>query len=212
MQTEYQTKDGRGFTVRPIALPEDRDAVLRLDTSVVSRERFRIDMRGTGLTDNGFGIDVEHEPLPAPLQKTFPLDGELGDEQFWQERFVAERIPDTGTGSGSVIGFLALRYERWNRRMVIWHLYVDREARGQGVGRALLAAAEHSARSAKCWCLWLEVTNVNVPAIRFYEALGFEVAGFDRSLYDPDGEAGSETALYLTRAVGTRTGTRETPR
>ncbi|MEZ4650626.1 MAG: N-acetyltransferase [Candidatus Eisenbacteria bacterium] len=201
MHTEHQTKDGRGFRVRSIALPEDREAVLRLDTSMVTSERFRIDMDGARLSDGRLGVLVAPEPLPAPLQKTFPLGGELGDEHFWQERFVAE----FGNGDGPVgpvAGFLALRHERWNRRMVIWHLYVDREARGLGVGGALLDAAERSARSAKCWCLWLEVTNVNVPAIRFYESQGFAFVGFDRSLYDPEGEAGTETALYMTRDVG----------
>ena len=45
--------------------------------------------------------------------------------------------------------------------------------RGQGVGQALLAAAEAHARARGCCKLTLEVLTGNAPALRSYERFGF---------------------------------------
>lgn len=47
------------------------------------------------------------------------------------------------------------------------------EARRQGVGRTLVAAVEDWGRSRGCGELKAETQNVNVPACRLYEKLGF---------------------------------------
>ena len=49
--------------------------------------------------------------------------------------------------------------------------------------------------------LWLEVTNHNLPAIRFYQRVGFELCGVDTSLYDPEGDASGECALFFFRPI-----------
>ena len=54
------------------------------------------------------------------------------------------------------------------------------EFRSQGIGRALLAAAEHRARARGCAKLTLEVLEANQGARRLYESVGFrdfELAG-----------------------------------
>jgi putative acetyltransferase len=57
------------------------------------------------------------------------------------------------------------------------------EARGQGGGRALLAAAQQHARSVGAHKISLEVWTDNVPAIGLYAAAGFEVEGLRRDHY-----------------------------
>ncbi|MCI0394418.1 MAG: GNAT family N-acetyltransferase [Chloroflexi bacterium] len=49
-------------------------------------------------------------------------------------------------------------------------------AEGQGIGTALLAAAQEAARAAGCWRLWLITTNDNLAALRFYQRRGFTLA------------------------------------
>jgi ribosomal protein S18 acetylase RimI-like enzyme len=51
----------------------------------------------------------------------------------------------------------------------------------------------------------LETQATNVPAIRFYMALGFAVVGLDLSLYGNDDAARGEVALFMARAVEART-------
>jgi GNAT superfamily N-acetyltransferase len=57
-------------------------------------------------------------------------------------------------------------------------LVVDADVRGRGVGRAMMAAAEHWA--AERGCILMEVTSNQrrVDAHRFYEGLGYERTSF----------------------------------
>jgi ribosomal protein S18 acetylase RimI-like enzyme len=51
------------------------------------------------------------------------------------------------------------------------------EVRRQGVGARLLADVESWARHRGAREIWLEVTEVNLPAIKFYQRCGFEFTG-----------------------------------
>ena len=53
---------------------------------------------------------------------------------------------------------------------------VAAEARGRGIGRALLEAAHGALTTAGARSSWLVTTNDNTPAIRLYESLGYAVA------------------------------------
>lgn len=68
----------------------------------------------------------------------------------------------------------------------IHDLAVVPELRGQGVGRALLAAAEESARARGCVKLSLEVLEANTGAQKLYESFGFrdyELGGVPRRTF-----------------------------
>jgi ribosomal protein S18 acetylase RimI-like enzyme len=49
--------------------------------------------------------------------------------------------------------------------------------------------------------LWLEVSNVNGPAIRCYSKMGFRVCGLDVSLYEGTGSRG-EVGVFMWRRFG----------
>lgn len=55
---------------------------------------------------------------------------------------------------------------------------------GQGVGAALLAAAEHAARERGCRRIYLTTTNDNTRAIRFYQRCGWRFAMLHKGLID----------------------------
>jgi ribosomal protein S18 acetylase RimI-like enzyme len=48
--------------------------------------------------------------------------------------------------------------------------------------------------------LWLETSNLNVPGIRAYRRLGFELCGADATLYLGT-PAASEQALFFARPL-----------
>lgn len=174
--------------IRPVTLPADREALLRLDTSSTSALRYRVEA-----APDAFRL-IE-EPASPPAVLTFPLDDDLDDAgRPWGHALVADE-------GGAARGFIALRHEQWNRRVVIWHLYIDRAARGMGLGRRLIDAAEAYARAQGARCLALETSSANHPAIQFYRHMGFSLCGLDTSLYDPAGPAAGETALYFMRAL-----------
>jgi len=58
---------------------------------------------------------------------------------------------------------------------LLWDVRVAPDARRQGVGSALLEAAEERARERGARSLRVETQDVNVPACRFYHAQGFRL-------------------------------------
>ena len=46
----------------------------------------------------------------------------------------------------------------------------------------------------------METSNLNLPGVRAYERLGFQVCGLDTSLYDGTPSEG-EVALFLSRSL-----------
>jgi ribosomal protein S18 acetylase RimI-like enzyme len=61
------------------------------------------------------------------------------------------------------------------------------EARGKGVGTALIDAAEAAARQRRCQSLRLEVRTDNDSAIRLYEHLGYSRVGPVKKAFYEDG-------------------------
>ena len=174
-------------TIRPIHLPADQGGVLQLDTSFTTDRVYRIHATSTSFT-------LFEDVVLPPLHKTFALDREFDDDRMWDYGIVAE-------DHDTIVGFAAARSERWNRRAAIWHLYVAPQQRGTGLGRRLIDAIEDYARTTQARCLWLETSNVNYPAIQFYRHVGFMLCGLDQTLYDPDGDAAGEAALYFARNI-----------
>ena len=56
-------------------------------------------------------------------------------------------------------------------------LYVAARARGQGVGRALLAALIAASETAGIWTLQASLLAENTPSLGLHQALGFRVVG-----------------------------------
>jgi ribosomal protein S18 acetylase RimI-like enzyme len=169
--------------IRPVNLSRDRQQLLELDRSFVTDRVYHV-VR----TDASFML--QEAPVEPPLRKELPLEYDLGAERAWEDGLV-------GDLDGEIVGFAAWKHEVWNRRTVLWHLYVEANLRGRGVGRELVARVIERARDAGMRAVWLETSSVNYPAIAFYRRLGFTLDGLDLSLYDPSGSAAGETALYF---------------
>ncbi|MGV3616791.1 MAG: GNAT family N-acetyltransferase [Fimbriimonas sp.] len=176
--------------IRPAVWPADASRIVALDTGFQTDRVFRP-------VQEEFAFRLKEEVLELPLEKRYPVD--LTERDRWDLALVAER-------NGEVVGFLAAEFAEWNRRVVLWHLYVSPTARGGGVGAALLRAVTDFALSRRAHCVWVETQDVNYPAIRFYRKQGFQFVGFDASLYDPEAMEGPETALYFSLPLDRATG------
>src|SRR5207249_997548 len=89
-----------------------------------------------------------------------------------------------------ICGFVVTEYNPWNRRLTVADIEVAPTHRGRGVGRALMNHALEHAAERGAGHVWLEVTNVNAPAIRAYQRMGFAFCGLDTSLYEGTESAG----------------------
>lgn len=170
------------ITFRPARLPDEIGQIEAIDTAFTTPYVYRVQQ-----DESTFQLIAD--PIDPPRHKQFSIADEPPD-MIWDDTTVA-------LDDDRVIGVIAIVLSRWNRRAIVWHLYVDPLYRGQGIGRKLLDYGAAYARAQAMRCLWLETSNLDYPAIQFYRRVGFTVCGFDQTHYDlPD-----EFAIFLSRPL-----------
>jgi ribosomal protein S18 acetylase RimI-like enzyme len=172
--------------IREARLPADAAAIEAIDTSFTSHVVYEVETTGEGFA-------LRERRLVAPTAKRFPLDDLRSDDRPWSHGFVAE-------DDGACIGFAAAGFQPWNKRLMLWHLYVQPTARGRGVGRQLVERVTELGRQLGARHLWLETSSLNAPGVAAYRALGFSLTGIDVTLYDATPAEG-EIALFFSRRL-----------
>lgn len=167
----------------------DRDGIEAIDTAFETATRFDVVVGARG-------VELVERALDQPLVKRYPMTDAFSAWASWDTGFVA-------LDADKVVGFAAVEYEAWHRRLVLWHLYVVPERRRQGVGRTLLDHVDQYGRRRKAQRVWLETTSVNVPGVRAYERLGYSLCGCDVTMYDALPYA-NEAALFLAKSLNAR--------
>ncbi|HUP55774.1 MAG TPA: GNAT family N-acetyltransferase [Methylomirabilota bacterium] len=101
------------------------------------------------------------------------------------------RLIARDSADGPVLGWVALTAYSARRVYsgVAWEsVYVAEEARGRGVGRALLEAVIPESEAAGFWTLLAGVMAENAASLRLHESVGFRQVGVQRALgRDPSG-------------------------
>ncbi|MFF3016156.1 GNAT family N-acetyltransferase [Streptomyces sp. NPDC057939] len=177
-----------------IAGPADTGAIEGIDGSFTTATVFSV-------TVTGEGFALREVPVDPPLVKVFPeddgSDGAAGDEDGEDPADGDSRTFVAVAADGGLAGFAEVSYSPWNRRLTIEDIEVAPDHRGRGLGRALMGHAVDFARERGAGHVWLEVTNINAPAIHAYRRLGFAFCGLDTSLYQGT-ESEGEHALYMS--------------
>ena len=173
--------------IRAAEFARDGVGILTLDTTFTTDTVFDLEASPDGFV-------LRERRLETPLTKRLPLDDLSSPERAWTHAFVAE-------AQGRIVGFAAASFAAWNRRLTLWHLYIRPDRRRSGVGRALVERVETLGRELGARHLWLETSNLNVPAVAAYRALGFALTGVDATLYDGT-QAEGEIALFLSKPLG----------
>lgn len=171
--------------IRPAILPADIAGIAGIDTGFE--------------TDTYFDIEAEprafrlvQKMIPRRTKRFFVYD--LGHEdREWDEA-------DVAVDGGRIVGFVASGWQSWNRRVVLWHIYVDRAHRGQGLGRRLLEGVLERAARQEALSVFLETSNLNVSGVEWYERQGFRLGGLDTTLYEGTA-AQEEKALFLVKVL-----------
>ena len=168
------------IAVREMDRAADRAAVEALDTSFETPVIYDVVVTPRR-------IELVERRLEQPMADAFAA------WSTWDTAFVA-------VDGDTIVGFAAVEYEAWHRRLVLWHLYVSPAQRRSGAGRALMARVEAHGRTQRAHHVWLETTNVNVPGIAAYERLGYTLCGADHTLYEGLPYA-NEAAIYLAKSL-----------
>ncbi len=103
--------------------------------------------------------------------------------------------------AGEVAGYVMVLLSRGTSLARIYSLAVDPAARGQGLGRELVVAAEDAAQDEECSEIRLEVREDNPEAIGLYESLGYRRFGVLADYYE-DHEAALRYRKSLAPQLG----------
>lgn len=93
--------------------------------------------------------------------------------------YILVAVDKTGTVQGYAMGILQEKDDPFYAQRPFRTLYIDdlcvaKEARGQGLGKALMQKAAEAAKALGCYHLDLNVWACNKNAIAFYEAIGMQ--------------------------------------
>ena len=140
-----------------------------------SRERFRLEPRTVSPWVKDYDA-LDGGPL------SWPARFDLRHWTFFSARSQGQLV------GGAAVVYRAPDIEMLDGRgdvALLWDLRVAPDARGAGVGRALMDAVEAWAGSHEATWLEVETQNINAPACRFYAASGFELRAVNPDVY-PD--------------------------
>ena len=130
------------------------------------------------------------ELLVAPGEKRYPDDNYNPLEFIDAEEKTMLVAYDQRTVAGRIVCS-----RKWNHFCFVEEIAVRQTYRGQGVGSALLAAAQAWAQAHHMPGFMLETQDVNLLACRFYIKQGFSLGAVDTHLYDLTPSKG-ELALF----------------
>ncbi len=133
--------------------------------------------------------------LEIPSEKRYPQD-ELVLSDYIDS---PDRAIFLAYEEGTAVGRIVLR-RNWNKNAFVEDLEVRKNARGKGLGSALLLRADTWAREQGLCGVMLETQDSNLLACRFYAKNGFRLGGVDTYLYrNFDEPYRSERAVFWYR-------------
>ena len=100
-----------------------------------------------------------------------------------------------------LVGIAIAEKQAWNRTLWVWEFHIDSDYRGRGLGRQLMGNMAAVGKKVGCRVMVCETQNTNVPAIRFYRKMGFEVGAIDLSYYTNKDVTDFEVAVFMKRFI-----------
>jgi [ribosomal protein S18]-alanine N-acetyltransferase len=134
--------------------------------------------------------------IPADLPSLAAIENEAFASDRLSQRALARHLRSrtalvlvAAAAAGTVVGYALLLFRREATVARLYSLAVDPAARGRGLARRLIAAAEEAASSRGARVLRLEVGVDNAPAIRLYEELGYRCFARTAGYYEDRADA-----------------------
>ena len=133
------------------------------------------------------------ERYPKPRSMVFP-------EENYDFEEVAGKGPVFGAyEDGKCVG-VAIYEDYWLKYMYLSDLKVSLDARGKGIGKALIQAGLEEAKTRGYKGLYTIAQDNNLNACLFYLRAGFEIGGFDNRVYGGTSQAGKADILFYLDA------------
>lgn len=185
---------GDDILIRPLRFG-DLLALDQIDPNFTSESYLDVEVARDGLETV---VRLVERPFDQPFHKQIGYRYDLDELARTRQRLEeGESLQLVAERAGRLIAIVEVEPEHWRNTAIIWVLFVDANHRGQGLGRRLFERALAWARRNDVRALVLETQTNNVPALRFYQRLGFRVCGLDTQFYTNQDVAKREVALFL---------------
>jgi len=173
--------------IRPTIAP-DLPRLMGMDHSTTTDYVWQMEFHREGNQVQAIFREVR---LPRPITVMYPNSPYVLADEWTHKSLML-----TALRGKDPIGYLCLREEGSAALAWITDLVVLREARRQGVGSALLTAAQVWASGRGDRRLMLEMQSKNVPAIRLAQKHGFEFCGYNDHYY-----LTQDVALFFAKSL-----------
>jgi ribosomal protein S18 acetylase RimI-like enzyme len=173
--------------IRP-TIANDLTRLMGFDHSTTSEAVWQLELRrDTGQVNAAF----REVRLPRSISVAYPHNPfALADD--WVKRSMMY----TASISQVPAGYISLLERGIDSVVSITDLVVNLTNRRQGVGSALLSAAQEWAMVRAHRRLFLEMQSKNLPAIRLAQKFGYEFCGYNDHYYSTQ-----DVALFFTKAL-----------
>jgi len=161
--------------IRP-AKAEDIPVLVNLDHDYVSDYVWQMDVHQT--EDNQIDVSFRQVHLPRSIKVDYPRSSRALTEDWTRRSGLL-----VASLQGEVIGYISLLLDMAPLTTWASDLAVVRRLRRQGVGSALLIAAQEWGRQHGSARLVLEMQPKNYPAISLAHKLGFSFCGYNDRYY-----------------------------
>jgi ribosomal protein S18 acetylase RimI-like enzyme len=179
--------------IRPMT-EDDIPALAGIRPGFVSDTVLHVERLGSGI-EGGWRL-VERR-LPVPFDKGSGYDFDANERARIRQRLLrGDGLHLVVEWRGRIVGVLDVTPEEWNSTAWVWNLMLDQAVRRRGLGRALFGRAVAWARRLGYRALVFETQTNNVPACKFYAAMGCRLDGLRETLYTNDDMARGEVALF----------------
>ena len=139
-------------------------------------------LRSPRLSDLDALLDIEQRAFTTDLLSPRQM-------RYWIQANHRTFLVCEDKHSHTIAGYLLVFYRRNSRHARLYSIVVDKTFRGYGLARQLLSRGERAARKQGCSSMRLEVRPRNKPAIKLYEAFGYQRFGLHKALYEDGSDA-----------------------
>lgn len=160
--------------IRP-AVTADIIELISIDHSCRTNYVWQMDRT---IEDGQIFISFREIRLPRPTQVNYPRQVELLEDEWQQSPGLMVAIHN-----GNHVGYIRIVEVSENQSAVIKDLVVEQGIRRQGIGTALVLAAQNWAVQRANRRLLLEIPPKSYPAIKLAFKLGFDFSGYNDSYY-----------------------------
>jgi len=175
------------FEIRP-AIANDLPRLMAMDHSSLSDYVWQLEVRRES---NQVTLNFREVRLPRSVEVTYPRNPfSLGDE--WTKRDAVL----VSLHASEPVGYVCVTEEHASAIAWVTDIVVAPERRRQGMGSALLNAAQNWALERGVRRLVLEMQSKNQACIRLAQKFGYEFCGYNDQYYPTQ-----DVALFFGRAI-----------